>query len=150
MNLTQPCVATDSMQVTLVSITVFFESSVLIYCIVIFFGLSERPKTFLPNEKPNGLIVELPPQLFGAKRTIAQPKKCHGLPTASERSMHHIVDFRLRMWLGDEDSALHEIFKTSNAAEYYYCSGVYAFFGLRYSELFNLSVGMHGVFPSSL
>lgn len=62
----------------------------------------------------------------------------------------YIVDFRLRMWLGDEDFVPHGIFKASDAAGFDYCGEVYAFSRLTDLELFDLSDGILGVLPSSV
>jgi len=62
----------------------------------------------------------------------------------------YIVDFRLRMWLGDEDSVPHGIFKVSDAAGFDYCGEAYTFSRLTDSELFDLSDGMLGVFHYSV
>jgi hypothetical protein len=62
----------------------------------------------------------------------------------------YIVDFRLRMWLGDEDSVPHGIFKASDAAGFDYCGEAYAFSRLTDSELFDLSDGLLGVLPCSV
>lgn len=62
----------------------------------------------------------------------------------------YIVDFRLRMWLGDEDFVPHGIFKTSDAAGFDYCGEAYAFSRLTDSELFDLSDGLLGVLPCSV